>query len=558
MPTGTLSGDGKALWEKVYNASKANGDSQEVAARKAWAAVKAAGWHKDAEGNWIKKSDLQEFTLTIRKASFDPVSGEMRWRADTSDVDSDLYDDNMSMELFADFIDRIERSEPPPEPIRDQYTSDYWGGGMPYLSLSHYYDLGGSAVPGIVDAIYVDGKFLKAKGRLYDNQLGKAVWSSLKSDLEHRAKTDHSPVRISIAFLDYMHKHKSTGFVFERDFTDPTKIVCPECRAEHREGRVGGKIFLKGLLIHLALTRVPVNQRTIMEVEKAMTTRLEDAASIVGTDLAAEIDAKSLEVGKAELEEMVITRSDEEPQIVEELAVTKKEGDCSHPSSHYLVVEDSQQPTTWHLRVKNCAGEPDHRLMGAAWAALHGGYRGNKYSGPNKDAAISKLAGMYRREKMDTPTEAKSEVMDTDQLVLDAINALSESLAALTEEVGELKASVKDKKMGEKKDEMDEDMQEHMGDKNEEDEAKKKAEVTAEAPQTHQDIVTALSEAMNPTVQRLDILIAALSQKAIPTGGVPERRSIPASSVPQSVPGSGYQPGQPVKIGDFVKRSIGT
>jgi hypothetical protein len=29
--------------------------------------------------------------------------------------------------------------------------------------------------------------------------------------------------------------------------------------------------------------------------------------------------------------------------------------------------------------------------MGAAWAALHGGYRGNKYEGPDRSAAIAKL-----------------------------------------------------------------------------------------------------------------------------------------------------------------------
>jgi len=29
--------------------------------------------------------------------------------------------------------------------------------------------------------------------------------------------------------------------------------------------------------------------------------------------------------------------------------------------------------------------------MGAAWAALHGGYRGNKYEGADKDKAIAHL-----------------------------------------------------------------------------------------------------------------------------------------------------------------------
>ena len=43
--------------------------------------------------------------------------------------------------------------------------------------------------------------------------------------------------------------------------------------------------------------------------------------------------------------------------------------------------------------------------MGAAWAALHGGYRGNKYEGPNKGEAISKLRKLYEREGMPIPAE---------------------------------------------------------------------------------------------------------------------------------------------------------
>jgi hypothetical protein len=59
-----------------------------------------------------------------------------------------------------------------------------------------------------------------------------------------------------------------------------------------------------------------------------------------------------------------------------------------------------------HLPYTNASGSPDHRLMGAAWAALHGGYRGNKYDGPDKDKAITKLKVAYKKEKMDTPQES--------------------------------------------------------------------------------------------------------------------------------------------------------
>lgn len=68
----------------------------------------------------------------------------------------------------------------------------------------------------------------------------------------------------------------------------------------------------------------------------------------------------------------------------------------------YLIVEDRTKPTTWHLQVRT-NGKPDHRLMGAAWAALHGGYRGNTYQGPGKGEALSKLRALYASEKMPIP-----------------------------------------------------------------------------------------------------------------------------------------------------------
>lgn len=76
---------------------------------------------------------------------------------------------------------------------------------------------------------------------------------------------------------------------------------------------------------------------------------------------------------------------------------------ASNPGD-YLVVEDRTKPSTWHLPVKK-NGTPNHRLMGAAWAALHGGYRGNKYEGPQKSTALAKLKRLYASEGMDVPTE---------------------------------------------------------------------------------------------------------------------------------------------------------
>src|ERR1700726_4560009 len=56
-----------------------------------------------------------------------------------------------------------------------------------------------------------------------------------------------------------------------------------------------------------------------------------------------------------------------------------------------------------HLPYTDENGKPDHHLMGAAWAALHGGYRGNKYEGADKDKAIAELDRIYEEEGMEPP-----------------------------------------------------------------------------------------------------------------------------------------------------------
>lgn len=52
--TGDLPDEGKALWEKVYEANKSKG--AENAAKLAWAACEKAGWAKNDKGDWVKKN----------------------------------------------------------------------------------------------------------------------------------------------------------------------------------------------------------------------------------------------------------------------------------------------------------------------------------------------------------------------------------------------------------------------------------------------------------------------------------------------------------------------
>jgi hypothetical protein len=246
----------------------------------------------------VQRSEIVDFSMAITKASYDRFNSIPRhWRAVDSDIDSDLYDEKMSLELFQDFTSRIENSTPVPEEFKSVICEDTWCGGMPYLSIAHY-KAGEAAknVPGKVDAIYIDGTRLKSKGVLDDTPLGRQVFESLCEDAIKRKSGDqeHLPVRISIGFLDLQHKHtaKQGGqeFVFTRSNIGQ---ICPLC-----EQGIGGKIYLKGQLVHLALTRVPVNPRTEMVAEKSMkiTTKKDDAKSIV-KELADELDERSLAEG---------------------------------------------------------------------------------------------------------------------------------------------------------------------------------------------------------------------------------------------------------------------
>src|SRR4030067_3026334 len=405
MPTGNLPASGKALFERVYGEAKTSspckdaGDKKkEGAARVAWTAVKNAGWKKDASGNWHKAAELEEFSLTIKKAVFDEPTQEMRWRADTSDIDDDSYGDNMTLELFADFVSRIGNGELAPEPFR----SDFWQGGMPYLSVSHYPYFNGKAVPGSVDNVYMDGKFLKAVGKFADSPIGRACFNAACKSVY--SKDDEDKVRISIAFLDWMHKHKSNSYIFERsDIHD----FCPECLKELINGEYKGKTFLKGQLVHLAQTKVPVNKRTEItaEVDKSMAkTRKEDAASIIGEELADELEelANAKVTAKREKEEVspLVIKADKEvvdssTDGVVGLIVDQKAKHENEPSNKHA--EDEEYPDCKDEK----SGEMDKDCV-----KMH---KEKKSKAVEPEIVLVAEADMKREEKiLDALTEIKS------------------------------------------------------------------------------------------------------------------------------------------------------
>lgn len=295
-------------------------DRDACASKIAWSAVKK-NFKKGEGGKWTPKA-LTELSMYINKASYDKKTNRMNWSAVASDTEEDSYNDNMTLELFSDFIRRIESGEEVPEP----YQEKSWTGGMPYMSMSHYRFYDENSVPGEIESVYIDGNRLKSKGYFYDTPMGRACFRAVCDDLyseippEERDPPENR-TRISIGFLDYGHVHKSSGYVFERETIED---ICPECIKEAFTGESQGLSYTKGHLVHEALTRVPVNERTSLEVDKAMAekmTRKDDAASIVGEELADELDEKSKMVGKSAA---LVTKSDEETDVQEETAAEKE------------------------------------------------------------------------------------------------------------------------------------------------------------------------------------------------------------------------------------------
>ncbi|NMC34209.1 MAG: hypothetical protein GYA36_17380 [Veillonellaceae bacterium] len=87
--------------------------------------------------------------------------------------------------------------------------------------------------------------------------------------------------------------------------------------------------------------------------------------------------------------------------------------EASKNSEDYLVVEDPDKPSTWHLQVKK-NGKPDRRLMGAAWAALTSNYRGQSYEGPQKAEALRKLKALYKAQDWPLPGQKAEEAQEVD------------------------------------------------------------------------------------------------------------------------------------------------
>ncbi|KKL05482.1 hypothetical protein LCGC14_2605600, partial [marine sediment metagenome] len=235
-----------------------------------------------------------EVPLFISRVSIDRQTGERRWYATASGIEKDLYKERMSVELYKDFINRIETRELAPE----QFVSEAWTGGLPYLGIAHYLDLDGYGIIGPTDQVYIDGKILKMRGRFDSSELANKAYEAIQEDIKN-GTDQNERIRVSIAFIDWSHNHEGVGSFVRESLSQ----ICPHC-----EEGVGEKIYMAGQLVHLALTRRPAYLDTDIALEeRAMenkSSQKEDAASIVGEELAEKLEERKALTQRASLEDV--------------------------------------------------------------------------------------------------------------------------------------------------------------------------------------------------------------------------------------------------------------
>lgn len=176
-----------------------------------------------------------DLPLYITKANLD-AQGRMQFQATASDTKKDTYDERMSLELFSGFIEDFSGEE--------------------FVSLSHYPRLDSKRGElGLIEKIYIDGNFMKIKGYFHNSPLATAAYNAIRKDRRDNVPIEKR-IRVSIGFYDRKHKH-GDNLIWEASDNGP----CAYCMMGMEE-----KIYLRGKLDHCALTRVPANRRTLIEV----------------------------------------------------------------------------------------------------------------------------------------------------------------------------------------------------------------------------------------------------------------------------------------------------
>lgn len=212
----------QSVWFTAYELACQKSENEILSSKVAWKVVRD-----------IVNNPIHSFSLYITKANIDK-DGRKQFLATASDINPDVFSERMSIPLFKGFISRFTGNE--------------------FVSLAHYPRLkNGSAEVGLITKIYLDGEYLKVKGFFHDTQLGNECYQSIVRDRELNLP-DEKRVRVSIGFYDRKHIHEKSGYEWKYEMDKP----CYKCLS----GKTSDKIYLEGILDHVALTRIPANRRT--------------------------------------------------------------------------------------------------------------------------------------------------------------------------------------------------------------------------------------------------------------------------------------------------------
>jgi cation transport regulator len=266
LPAGVkaLPDHAKAIWVAAFNSAHESWDSGKTdqtqegyAFAVGWAAVKKQ-YQKDADGNWTKRSGFEaagHLTKVWRSGD-----GQRHWRATVMDDGVDCYATRMTTDFQDDVCARAAAG----------------AAGMPWLGVAHF---GRESQIGETTRLYRDGRVVKAEGiflaepaTALQRELVEAAWASAFKEAD--LLPAHRSICTSQAFYPEAH-------------------IVEDC------GVLG---YTRGRMDHIALTVRPGNSRADFGVEEAnmrsstqgkksrRELRREDAASIVGEDLAGRLD----------------------------------------------------------------------------------------------------------------------------------------------------------------------------------------------------------------------------------------------------------------------------
>jgi len=219
----------------------------------AWAAVKKL-YKKNAEGAWVKRSLAWEGQGRITKV-WRSADGAHHWRATVMDDGVDCYATRMTIDFQDDVCQRAD------------------AGPMPWLGIAHY---GRQSQIGEATRLYRDGRFVKAEG-VFTVETGNALQRQLARAAYEAAESES----------DLLPAHRAIA---------TSQAFYPEAHAVEDCGVLA---YTRGRMDHIALTTRPGNSRADFGVEEdemrssktRRDLRRDDAAAIVGPDLAKALDA---------------------------------------------------------------------------------------------------------------------------------------------------------------------------------------------------------------------------------------------------------------------------